>query len=116
MAKNYIDNKRFEILILEYVEDPENYSEELITMFDLLIDNIIVSFKFRVDKDDAKQECFVVVLKVMKNFHPSKGKAFNYFTTVIANHLRYLYTKDKKYAEKIKDYQALFIDQSPKNL
>ena len=59
--KNYIDNKRFEALILLYLDEPENHEEELINLFDVLITNIIEGFNFCVDKEDAKQECFLRV-------------------------------------------------------
>ena len=55
MAKHYIDNKRFEKLILLYQTDPRKHEEELFSMFDLLIHNIVNSYGFRVDLDYAKQ-------------------------------------------------------------
>ena len=64
-----------------------------------------MSFKFKVDFDDAKQECFMLVFKTLKNFKPSSGSAFNYFTTVIVNNLKLIYTKNKKYQKKLKDYR-----------
>ena len=110
----YIDNKRFEELIPLYLENNSEYETELISLFDLLITNILESFKFKIDKDDAKQECFLLVLKTLKNFNPSRGSAFNYFTTVIVNNLKLIYTKNKKYAEKINDYIEMHKDQIPK--
>ena len=61
--KHYIDNKKFEETIFNYLEDKDKYEEELITQLDLLITSILISFKFKVDFDDAKQECFVLCLK-----------------------------------------------------
>ena len=52
--KHYVDNKRFEELILKYLENQKEHEEELMEMFDKLISNIIDSF----DKDSGK---FVVV-------------------------------------------------------
>ena len=104
MKNHYIDNERFEQIILSYQQDPENHEEELVSLFDVLIQNIIESFKFNVDPDDAKQECFTLVLKTVKNFKPRKGWAFNYFTTVIINNLKLLYTREKKYVKKIETY------------
>jgi hypothetical protein len=103
--KHYIDNKKFEETIFNYLENPSKYEDELITQLDLLITSILISFKFKVDFDDAKQECFVLSLKVLKNFTREKGSAFNYFTTVIVNNLKLLYTKNKKYQEKIQQYK-----------
>tara|TARA_R110000796_G_scaffold223669_1_gene339924 strand:+ start:154 stop:495 length:342 start_codon:yes stop_codon:yes gene_type:complete len=104
MKNHYIDNKEFEETILLYQQDPENYENDLVMLFDLLISNIIDSFKFKVDPDDAKQECFALVLKTVKNFKPRKGTAFNYFTTIIINNLKLLYTREKKYNQKIENY------------
>lgn len=108
MAKNhYIDNKRFEQVIRGYLEDNSAYETELVELLDTLITNILMSFKFRVDYDDAKQECFMLAFKTLKNFKPGNGSAFNYFTTVIVNNLKLLYTKDKKYNKKLQDYREL---------
>lgn len=110
MAKkngHYIDNKRFEEVISLYIEDNAAHEQELVKLLDILITNILMSFKFRVDHDDAKQECFMLAFKTLKNFRPSSGSAFNYFTTVIVNNLKLLYTKDKKYAKKLQDYKEM---------
>ena len=105
MTKNYIDNKRFEYLIIHYRGNKENLEVELFTIFDLLIENIIKSFKFNLDIDDAKQECFILILKTLKNFNKEDGSAFNYFTTIIINNLRLIYSKNKQYVEKIDAYR-----------
>jgi DNA-directed RNA polymerase specialized sigma subunit len=110
MKKHYIDNEEFESIILLYKQDPENNEEDLVCLFDLLINNIVESFNFDVDPDDAKQECFALVLKTVKNFTPKKGTAFNYFTTVIVNNLKLLYTREKKYNQKIENYINLHKD------
>lgn len=112
MSKNYIDNKEFERIILSYQEDPKTYEDELVSLFDLLITNIIESFKFKVDHDDARQDCFALILKTVKNFKPRKGTAFNYFTTIIINNLKLIYTKEKKYQQKIENY----IEKTTKDL
>jgi len=104
MKNHYIDNKRFEEIILLYQEDPKTYEDDLVSLFDLLISNIIGSFRFKVNPDDARQECFTLVLKTVKNFKPRKGTAFNYFTTIIVNNLKLLYTREKKYNKKIENY------------
>jgi DNA-directed RNA polymerase specialized sigma24 family protein len=106
MGKNYLDNKRFEELIKIVKADPDNKEaeNELFTMFDLLISNIFMSFGFSLDEEDAKQDCFVLIIKTLKNFNKDSGTAFNYFTTVILNNFKLLYTKDKKYQQKIDEY------------
>ena len=112
MAKHYIDNKRFEELILLYQEDQRKHEEELFSMFDLLVQNILVSYGFAVDLDDAKQDCFVLILKTLGKFKPENGKAFNYFTTIIMNNLRLIYTKNKKYKEKLDAYEEMLKNKS----
>jgi|TARA_R110000744_G_scaffold342510_2_gene447718 DNA-directed RNA polymerase specialized sigma subunit len=104
MANHYIDNERFEEIIILYQKDPETHQDDLVSLFDLLITNIIESFRFKVDPDDAKQECFALVLKTVKNFKPRKGTAFNYFTTIVVNNLKLMYTRNKKYNQKIENY------------
>ena len=114
MANFYIDNKRFEEVIKLYLVDNKTYEDELMALFDVLISNIIASFKFSVDTEDAKQDCFLLILKTLKNFSPEKGSAFNYFTTIIVNNLKLVYTKNKKYNEKINDYIEIHKGQIPK--
>tara|TARA_R110000787_G_scaffold167083_1_gene280064 strand:+ start:1472 stop:1813 length:342 start_codon:yes stop_codon:yes gene_type:complete len=104
MANHYIDNERFKEIIILYQKDPETHQDDLVSLFDLLITNIIESFRFKVDPDDAKQECFALVLKTVKNFKPRKGTAFNYFTTIVVNNLKLMYTRNKKYNQKIENY------------
>ena len=72
---NYIDNKHFEELIQIYMESPDLVEEELMAMFDLLIRNIVNSFNFKVDLDDAKQDCFLLILKTLKNYKRSEIQA-----------------------------------------
>ena len=116
VKKHYIDNKRFENLIKAYLIDKKGNEEELIILFDKLISNIINSFGFNVDKDDATQECFVLILKTLKNFDPQKGKAFNFFTTIILNNLKLIYTKNKKYNEKVANYIERVTGQHPSSV
>jgi DNA-directed RNA polymerase specialized sigma subunit len=104
---NYIDNKKFESLIQIYASGDRAVQDELFELFDLLIENIISGFNFNVEKDDAKQECLLLILKVLKNFKRENGAAFNYFTTIILNNLRLIFTKRKKYLEKIESYKEV---------
>ena len=105
--KNYIDNKEFELLIRESIENPESVDERLWVLFDLLITNIMDAFQFKVSREDAKQDCFVLILKTLKNFNTSKGSAFNFFTTIIVNHLKLIYVKNRKYNEKITNFYEI---------
>lgn len=101
---NYIDNKRFEELIQIYSTGDKSIQDELFDSFGLLIDRLMNGWGFKVDKEEAKQECFLLILKVLKNFNRENGAAFNYFTTIILNNLRLIYTKRKKYLERVQSY------------
>ena len=104
---HYLNNKEFEETIKKYLKNPSEHEDDLVTKLDLLITNILHTFKFKIDPDDAKQECFMLAFRVLKNFNPENGSAFNYFTTVFVNNLKLMYTKNKKYCEKIQKYQEL---------
>ena len=106
---HYIDNSEFEATIEGYLKNPTEHEARLIELLDLLITNILMSFKFNVDFDDAKQECFLLAFKTLKNFNPKNGAAFNYFTTIIVNNLKLLFTKNKRYRNKIKRYEELML-------
>jgi DNA-directed RNA polymerase specialized sigma24 family protein len=101
---NYIDNKRFEELIQSYSTGDMTVQEELFDLFGILIDRLMSGYSFKVDKDEAKQECFLLILRVLKNFNRESGAAFNYFTTVILNNLRLVYTKNKRYQAKLQEF------------
>jgi DNA-directed RNA polymerase specialized sigma24 family protein len=102
MAKNYINNNDFEIWVSGY-NASGFYEIELWTSFDLLFKNIFSSYRFNVEEDDAKQECMLLLLRTVRNFTPDKGRAFNYFTTVILNNLRLLYTKNQKHYNRLEE-------------
>lgn len=117
MANNhYINNKKFETLVIEFSNGNKKNENELFEMFDLLITNVLLGFRFRIDLDDAKQECFLLILKVLPNFNSDSGTAFNYFTTVIVNNLRLVYSKNKRYAEKIAKYTEHITGHIPSSL
>ena len=61
----YIDNKRFEELIQEFKAGDRSNENELFEMFDTLVSRLMLSFKFNVDHEEAKQECFLLILKVL---------------------------------------------------
>jgi len=45
---NYIDNNRFEEIIQLYIRGDKSVEDELFTAFGLLIDKIMVGFRFKV--------------------------------------------------------------------
>ena len=101
---NYIDNTRFEELIQDYINGKKEVQDELFDSIGLLIDRLMGGYSFKVDREEAKQETFLLILKILKNFRKENGKGFNYLSTVILNNLRLIYTKNKRYNEKIRNY------------
>ncbi len=104
--KYYVDNNHFESVIKKYLSKngKKRYEAELMVLLDLIVSGIINGMNFKIDKEDAKQDCLLLVFKTLKKFTPGKGKAFNYFSTIIINNLKFLYTKDKKEKERHKKY------------
>lgn len=104
LVTEYLNNKKFEQLIKLHCSGNYEFQDELMGCFDILIGNIIDAFHFKVDKEDAKQDCFVLILKTLRNFKPENGSAFNYFTTVIVNNLKLVATKIKRHRLKLEAY------------
>ena len=102
MAKNYINNTDFEIWVSGY-NVSGLYEFELFSAFELLFTSIFKSYAFKVEEEDARQDCMLLLLRTVRNFTPDKGRAFNYFTTVILNNLRLLYTKDQKHYSRLEE-------------
>lgn len=94
MGNEYINNKDFEVLIRSHLKEPddEDIKKEITLCFYLLSDTILRAFNFKlIDKEDALQEGVLVCLSKIERFDPDRGKAFNWFTTIILNHYRQLY-------------------------
>lgn len=103
-SKHYLNNDEFEQCIIAYKREPKKHEEEIVYFIDLLILNIYKTYKFQIDYDDARQECFIVALRAIRNFNPTKGSAFNYFTTLVFNTFRSQYKKEDKYTTKLNEY------------
>jgi len=66
-----------------------------------LIKNIMNYAKFTsIDEEDATIRCFDKCSSHIENFDPKKGKAFNYFTTIVLNELRTIWEESKKKKRK----------------
>jgi len=130
MGSDYINNKEFEEIIKLYLDtlrrdrrkskaakaDPI-LSECVATYFYLLSDNIVRAFRFSlVDEEDAKQEAVLVCLRKIERFDTGRGKAFNYFTTMILNHYRQLYRSARNYGELKKRFLDKQLLAVPTNL
>lgn len=98
MSSEYINNRDFEELIVAYLKTPddEDIKNEVSLCFYLLSENIIRAFNFKlIDKEDALQEGVLACFCKIDRFDPERGKAFNWFTTIILNHFRQLYRSCK---------------------
>jgi DNA-directed RNA polymerase specialized sigma subunit len=96
-------------LTVLYIEAKQNYAESqerLAMAFLKLSENIVRYANFKlIDIDDAIQEGVVICFEKIDRFDPKKGKAFNYMTTCILNHMRQLYRTSRNYNELKKKYQ-----------
>jgi len=96
--QEYINNKDFQELILSHLKnlEDEDIRNEITLCFYLLSSNIIQAFNFKlIDKEDALQEGVLACWSKLDRFDPERGKAFNWFTTIILNHFRQLYRSCK---------------------
>lgn len=130
MGRNYIDNEKFEDMILRYQAAKDKprrrreylrIQEELVGQFYLLAENLLRAFNFRlVDRDEALQEGVFVCLQRVECFDPNrrgqngeKCKAFNYLTTCCLNHFRQMYRSNKHYLEFKLKYHDFMLRKNP---
>jgi DNA-directed RNA polymerase specialized sigma subunit len=97
----YINNTEFQNLIIKYklTRDPELLEILVTDFFYVLVYNIIKTFNFKIDSDDALQEGVMMCLKKLDHFDPARGKGFNFFTTIVLNGFRGVYKSKKNYEE-----------------
>ena len=73
--------------------------------FYTLSDRVVRYAKFNlIDIEDAIQEGVIICFEKVDRFEPKKGKAFNYMTTCVFNHLRQMYRTARNYGELKKKY------------
>lgn len=78
---------------------------KLADAFYTLATNIVRYAKFNlVEEDDAIQEGVMTCFEKIDRFNPSKGRAFNYFTTVSINQLRAQFRTAKNFNELKRKY------------
>jgi glutamate racemase len=77
-------------------------AERLCEMFKVLVETILKYFGDKIDLGDRKQvtvECMATCFTKLRRYNPQKGKAFNFFTTIILSHMRQIYRTRRAYAE-----------------
>ena len=88
---------------IEYQEILNSFAEAedaLTRAFYTLSENLVRFAKFNlIDADDTLQEGVVICFEKIDRFDARKGKAFNYFTTCVLNHMRQLYRSARNYSE-----------------
>ena len=133
MATEYLNNKVFESIIVRFNEAKKNLDSkerkkkkkllaidkkefqdaetDLTDAFYLLASNIIRAFKFQlVESDDALQEGVMLCFEKLHRFDPAKGKAFNFWSTILLNAMRQMYRTAKNYNElKMKYHDFLSV-------
>ena len=83
----------------------QNSQKQLAVAFYTLSENIVRYAKFNlIDPEDAIQEGVMICFEKIDRFDPKKGKAFNYMTTCVLNHLRQMYRTSRNYNELKKKY------------
>jgi DNA-directed RNA polymerase specialized sigma subunit len=89
----------------------KQFQEQLAYAFYVLSENIANYAKFSgIDIDDAIQEGVLICFEKIDRFDPRKGKAFNYMTTCILNHMRQLYRSARNYNELKRRY-GVFLQE-----
>ncbi len=90
----------------------KEFQEELAYAFYMLSRNISNYAKFSgIDIDDAIQEGVLICFEKIDRFDPRKGKAFNYMTTCILNHLRQQYRSARNYNELKRRYHIFLSEK-----
>ena len=120
-GNNYIDFiLKLNKLLAMHDNALNTYNEtqkQLAMAFLTLSENIVKYAKFNlIDMDDAIQEGVMICFEKIDRFDPKKGKAFNYMTTCILNHIRQLYRTSKNYNELKRKYQDFLENQVEKTL
>jgi hypothetical protein len=96
------NQKLLEIAAIEFQES----QKQLAIAFYTLSENIVRYAKFNlIDAEDAVQEGVMICFEKIDRFDARKGKAFNYMTTCILNHLRQMYRSTRNYNELKRKYQ-----------
>lgn len=80
----------------EYLETQKQLAESFLILSRNLVHYANLPL---VDADDAVQEGVMICFEKIDRFDPSKGRAFNYATTVALNHMRQLFRSARNYNE-----------------
>ena len=107
----WVNRENFHKLIVYHQYDFP-LSNKLATAFQTLTEILLDSYRhksilLKYHREDIIQECVLICYEKLKRFDPDKGKAFNYFSTIIISQLRQwnYVAKRNQYPELRKKYQ-----------
>ncbi len=86
-----INLDKFQIVINDYKQDKIK-EKELVSHFEKLINLFCKELKVNLDKE-LNEDLVDICLQKLERYDSKKGKAFNYFTTIILCHLRQINRK-----------------------
>jgi DNA-directed RNA polymerase specialized sigma24 family protein len=108
-SSHYVNKEE---LLNEIIGCQENdlFSDKLAEMFGKMIDGVTLRFpnlQYYSIHEDAKQDCFLLLIQKYKNFKAKKKTScFAYFTTIIYNQMRYQLSRAKRY----KDHRDVMVN------
>lgn len=91
-----INNLELETKIREYKKGDFFVEEDLVKIFNSLIDSVIDYKGWNINRDSFKEDCVDLLLLKTDRYNPDKGKAFNFFTSIILCSLRQEYRKNQR--------------------
>jgi hypothetical protein len=105
--------EKYKVIVKEY----EEYKEQLAYAFYTLSKNIAEYAKFNlIDVDDAISEGVLICFDKIDRFDPSRGKAFNYFTTCTLNTLRQSYRTARNFNELKRKFSEHLLSTNHDNV
>ena len=108
-----ITNEELESIVIQYKDCPGDIAanNKLADAFYRLAEKVVDYIKFPLlDKDDAKQECVLLGFQKIDRYDPTKGRAFNFFTTIMLGHLRPIYRAARNFQELKERYKKYLIE------
>jgi DNA-directed RNA polymerase specialized sigma24 family protein len=110
---DYLNNDYLTGVLLKFRSDPKNrdVANELANCFYQIADGLLNKYRFDgINDDDARQEAVATCWLKVNNFNIGKGRAFNFYTTVILNTWRQMWRTNQNY-HKVKDKFADHLRQ-----
>lgn len=101
---HYIDNSELERLIADATHDPQSHTALWLRCQTLAYNIATIASKWRKDIDDYTSEGTLVAIEKTPLFTPTRGKAFNFLTTVILNHYRRLSNMSNSEIDHVKKH------------